>query len=606
LGSVGKVNLHYNKANSPRFGGSERMKPSLTRDGKPVLDEATFQKLLEAAYVVQEHTDRVVPGLAPQPEPERALSVSDSTTTLAEIVETQHQIHTDRLNLDSSSQLVVDRIRKITGAQGAAIGILEEEKLVYRAGSGILASQVRTALRPDATLSSTTLLHDAILRCPDADADFRVNPEIAKRMGIRSLISVPVFHDSKTAGVLELVFTSASAFQEQDVRTCQLMAGLVTEALTHAAEEEWRKGVTAERASMLEVLEKIKPQLARLAQEPKSSPAEEPLPPDLLESLSDQSKCQHCGAELAAGEVFCGSCGTSRSTVARNDLQSKWATLWNLKKATGQATGNPGTELESSAPPLHDVSEPTPSVSDSEEYALPDFILPEKKVPATPPAPPLVPTEAPAPPSEFLAIPQLPDQGSPLLPVKTEEEQKPAENLPVTVPVPVQKPAEPRVWFRSIAVSPPALQLKSFWQKHRGFLRRHPGDLALGAAAILFAITIIWSISSNNPTTSANSTNTPQTAATSSTPAKPKRKAPPPPPKLSLFEQFLVSMGLAEPPAAPSYTGNPNVPVWVDVHTALYYCPGSEQYGKTPQGKIASQHDAQLDQFEPASRKVCD
>jgi len=48
------------------------------------------------------------------------------------------------------------------------------------------------------------------------------------------------------------------------------------------------------------------------------------------------------------------------------------------------------------------------------------------------------------------------------------------------------------------------------------------------------------------------------------------------------------------------------VPVWIDVHHALYYCPGADLYGKTPQGKIASQHDAQLDQFEPASRKVCD
>jgi hypothetical protein len=73
-----------------------------------------------------------------------------------------------------------------------------------------------------------------------------------------------------------------------------------------------------------------------------------------------------------------------------------------------------------------------------------------------------------------------------------------------------------------------------------------------------------------------------------------------------MFEQFMVSIGLAEPPPAPAYTGNPNIPVWVDVHTAQYYCPGSEQYGKTPHGRIASQHDAQLDQFEPAQHKVCD
>jgi hypothetical protein len=75
---------------------------------------------------------------------------------------------------------------------------------------------------------------------------------------------------------------------------------------------------------------------------------------------------------------------------------------------------------------------------------------------------------------------------------------------------------------------------------------------------------------------------------------------------LSVFDKLLINLGLAEAPEAPEYKGNPNTQVWIDTHTALYYCPGSELYGKTPKGKFASQHDAQLDQFEPASRKACD
>ena len=136
------------------------------------------------------------------------------------------------------------------------------------------------------------------------------------------------------------------------------------------------------------------------------------------------------------------------------------------------------------------------------------------------------------------------------------------------------------------------------------FARTHRGDLALGASLVLFLITIIWAVSSTHTTTSADTGTS--TATASGAPAKPKRKQPPPAPKLGFFEELLVDMGLAEAPPAPSYSGNPNVPVWVDVHTALYYCPGSDLYGKTPQGKIASQRDAQQDQFEPASRKVCE
>jgi hypothetical protein len=63
---------------------------------------------------------------------------------------------------------------------------------------------------------------------------------------------------------------------------------------------------------------------------------------------------------------------------------------------------------------------------------------------------------------------------------------------------------------------------------------------------------------------------------------------------------------LAEAPEEPEYKGNPDTPVWVDLHTALYYCPGSDLYGKTAKGKLSTQREAQLDQFEPASRKACD
>ena len=69
---------------------------------------------------------------------------------------------------------------------------------------------------------------------------------------------------------------------------------------------------------------------------------------------------------------------------------------------------------------------------------------------------------------------------------------------------------------------------------------------------------------------------------------------------------MLVAVGLAEAPPAPVYSGNPSTQVWVDLHTALYYCPGADLYGKTPKGKFTSQRDAQLDQFEPAYRKACD
>lgn len=561
------------------------MSTSFSKSSGPVLDEATFQKLLAAAYVLQEHHERTHSAAPQTAKPENPDTDSD-TSILAQIVETQHEIQANHLDLDGTTKLVMERILRITGAQGAAIGTIEEDKLVYRAARGILAGQAGQTVRPEATLSASTLLHDMILRCSDAGTDFRVNPEITKRLGIGSLISVPVLHNGKTGGALELVFAKSDAFHDQDVRTCQLMAGLVTEALTRSAEEEWRKGLAAERASMLEVLEKIKPQLARLANTPESTLT---LSQAQAESgTADYAECQKCGTELAPGEAFCGACGTSRSSGSRGDLQSKWATLWNLKKASESAIFSAPPEEDSIIKPL---PEGDSSISTSNELMAPEQLpdtpsqstaLPVSKTRASTEADALV---SPAPESELAATPTLSQETA-------------------SIDASIEKPADARVWLRSIAVSPPAVQLRGFFEKSVRFVRTHRGDVALGASFLLFVITIVWAISSDHPTTSADSGN--PAAATANAPAKPKRRQAPPQPQLTMFEQFLVSVGLAEPPPSPSYSGNPNIPVWIDVHTALYYCPGSDLYGKTPQGKIASQHDAQMDQFEPASRKVCD
>jgi putative methionine-R-sulfoxide reductase with GAF domain len=619
------------------------MTPPTTDSTGPVLDEATFQKLLAAAYTLQEHNERVRTGSASTGDKKDAPLVdSDTTAALAQIVDAQHQIHANDLDLAGAMNLIVDRIRKITGAQGAAIGLIEQENVRYRACSGTLVPAVETMLRAEAAISASALLHDVLLRCTDANNDFRVNPEIARRLGLQSLIAVPIFHDGKTAGALELVFSKPGAFQEHDVRTCQLMAGLVTEALTHEAQKQWRQGVAAERASMLEVLERIKPQLARLASTPAGTDHPETSTPETTTQRSetaDDATCKHCGSEMAPAEMFCGSCGTSRSSVSHKDLQSKWATLWNLQKVSGQQPSTESKPYESVIKPPAE-SRPYESVikplAESKPYESVIKSLPDSKPyesvikPLTEPEPyesvikPLADSaiikpeplpkqlSEPASPLQMDAA-SIPESASLKNAHSSEEDPLSLKAAPETAAAPslptdpglVAKTEDPVLLHSITTPPPPATRFGAFLEKHKDFIKKHPGDLALGAAASLFLITILWAVSSNNPTTSADS-GTQQGATTAAVPAKPKRKQAPPAPKLSFLDQVLVGLGLADPPPAPTYTGNPDVPVWIDVHTALYYCPGTDLYGKTPQGKIASQRDAQMDQYEPASRKVCD
>jgi len=130
-----------------------------------------------------------------------------------------------------------------------------------------------------------------------------------------------------------------------------------------------------------------------------------------------------------------------------------------------------------------------------------------------------------------------------------------------------------RHWLEALQSNGPA----------RRWLDLHRSDLYLAGAILVLALSIGSLLHNSQPNVSSKTGQ----------------------PTLSLFEKILVALDLAEPPANPVYTGNPNTMVWVDVRTALYYCPGAELYGKTDGGKMTTQHDAQIDQFQPAERKSC-
>jgi len=71
-----------------------------------------------------------------------------------------------------------------------------------------------------------------------------------------------------------------------------------------------------------------------------------------------------------------------------------------------------------------------------------------------------------------------------------------------------------------------------------------------------------------------------------------------------LVDYPLLSFGLKAASSRAS-AGNPDTRVWIDLRTALYYCPGEPQYARHPNGRFTRQIEAQLDHFEPASRRAC-
>lgn len=589
---------------------------------KPVFDEQTLARLLEAAYVLQEHNrelqgmdlglelkrDQIQAGErsapapdAPKPRETVPVAYTDYTLTLAKIVETQHQIQVRHLDLESAMSLVAERLVQSASAGGAAIGILDATKLRYRTAFGTLTPAAGTDIPMDKALCVSCLRTGQVFRCAKVNRDFPVDTEECRRRGIQSMIAVPIFRDGGVAGGVEIYYPTPQAFTEQDVHTCQLMAGLITEVLARDEEVTWKKSLATERAAMLEALERLKPNLAALIDAPAVKPSGPKAGPPAKAASTSTFDCRKCGHALVGEEQFCGNCGTPRSSDYESPgMQSKVATLWQMRETTKKIAPadpeNGGDIPQKSSVNLEPAHDKSSSLADTLEEQMPELFA----APGLPTQNETEPAESRAPITAEFEDSVLSDLEIPMTPSAEREEAEEEEEIPVAESTALAKPERTTAWssaasarefLEKLAPAQRSGTLAQFWTNRRG-------DIYLAIAVLLVGAVIRWGIWSKH-SVSATGHTTQAAAAAHRKPAVPDAD-------LSMFDRMLISLGLAEAPPSPVNRGNPDTQVWVDLHTALYYCPGDDLYGKTAKGKITSQRDAQLDQFEPAYRKTCD
>jgi hypothetical protein len=548
----------------------------LTRERrKTVLDETSFQQLLAAAYVLQQHTDRLA-GSEPQADPTRILS---------EIVEIQKLTEAREVDVEGTSQIIAERLHNVTTATGVAVGILEGGGIHYLAavGNSAALAGVRTAVVRSLSADS---LRNGKLAFGLRDSQNIVRSFPRGKNNSESFISVPFQHKGVLAGALELKFGQASAIPESDISAAQLMAGLMSDALTRADSLQQRSAI--ENGSYEAPQPDAKngerlPLPAFFYQGPRAF--EDPAEKNGFEQSSMEASsepvmdpiCHSCGHHFRDDEFFCGTCGLTRfvSESANNGLQSKWASLWYLQK-TNQAS--PAKQMDPQAT-LDDLSK-------TEEFGRlvrhPDFAEPASSHHSH--------DAFPAPDDYFhpdwSIAPRGPSNAAPSAAAAAAMQSVSADEI------------QPNQILVSSAIgnldvsAPPRPTLSGgdgfgrFWHAHRA-------EAYIGIAILLLIVAL-----SGLGKTSLETPGPPLSAAA--------RRKNPPKPKLTTFEQLLVGLGLAEPPPAPVYEGNPDTQVWVDLHTALYYCPGTDLFGATPKGQMTTQRSAQLDQFQPADRKPCD
>jgi putative methionine-R-sulfoxide reductase with GAF domain len=176
--------------------------------------------------------------------------------------------------LDEVLQLVAERALAITGADGVAIALAEGNAIVCRASAGSIAPDAGIRLEPNSGFSGECLVSGRIVRCDDVDDDARVNLLACRRLGVRSMLAVPLSAKQSVIGLLEAFSNEPYGFNDSDVRSLSLLAELILSAMRPEEEDrlsEISRRVVCTVAVRPKEISAIPPEIAKLKT---SAPAE--------------------------------------------------------------------------------------------------------------------------------------------------------------------------------------------------------------------------------------------------------------------------------------------------------------------------------------------
>ena len=152
---------------------------------------------------------------------------------------------TELFVLDEVLQLVAERAVAITGADGLAIALAENEEIVLRAAAGTVRPDPGTRIDRTSAFSGACFRTAQIINCDDTETDTRVNLEACRKMGVRSMVAVPLCGRRRVIGILEAFSSWPFAFNEVDIRNLTLLAELVLGALKPEDEDRFAQSAEA-------------------------------------------------------------------------------------------------------------------------------------------------------------------------------------------------------------------------------------------------------------------------------------------------------------------------------------------------------------------------
>jgi hypothetical protein len=164
-------------------------------------------------------------------------SLPSYVDTLSAIDTLEQEVRSAGPDLSAALELIATCAQNLTHASGAAIALAAEDPnfMVCRASAGRSAPPIGSQVQIGSGFSGDCVRAGKLLGCDDSENDDRIDREICRALGVRSLLAAPVNADQRVVGILEVFSAHPFSFTNNDIRTLRRLADSVLIALNRGA-----------------------------------------------------------------------------------------------------------------------------------------------------------------------------------------------------------------------------------------------------------------------------------------------------------------------------------------------------------------------------------
>ena len=194
----------------------------LSESSRQILKEWLFANLLIAGSNHAARTEQLAqrePGEDKLPEPAviateapSAVPISDENERLSSVEAIRLEVREIGDDVNAVLHLITERALSATGASGAALAFLTDDRMICRARAGEPVPPLGAPVDAKRGLSGECVRSGLVVACEDTENDPRVDPEVCRTLGIGSLMAAPIVSDFRVVGLLEIFSPNPRAF----------------------------------------------------------------------------------------------------------------------------------------------------------------------------------------------------------------------------------------------------------------------------------------------------------------------------------------------------------------------------------------------------------